>query len=1250
MFAYFSKRIAIPSGTNVTAVGWNETQGWFACGGEGGLLKVMKVDSGTQAQKNGSLSINQTLEGHSKTVCIVCWNQLYRKLTSCDESGRIIVWTLHKGMWFEEMVNNRNQSRVVDLSWSVDGNKICVAYEDGAIVVGYVDGSRLWNNDYQYQLAKVCWSPDDRYLLFGTSKGEVFVHDAVGGQYISQVNIQCEESPATLAALLWHPAWVERPEPLPTLSICYTSGKMQLMEGIRDERAHLIQVNMTVEHVAWNPQGTVVVVCGVSDSVGEDTQSIVTQFFNNEGIRLRTLRVNGRHCGGVTWEGDGLRVAIAVDSSIYFANVRPYYKYCYFKKTLVFSFNRPDKVEDTVMFWNVKNNGRTVKHVRKLLFLMSHKDACAMVSCPDPNQAQYMVQLLNSIGSPIGIQFTDIEPLVSCMNSSNVVCCSEEAIYIWQFRDPNAVVDDLDPISMQASRNKSQIRVFHIDDIVRPETMPTMKTRSAMTNDLICAACINESRLLIGRESGVLQVYTLDPLNLVGKLVLSSRPHLLGVNCDSTMLTVVDSDGVLRVFPLEKDISLVPRKAVMFPNVERKDVWGVLWASDDPNSFIVMEKTRVYIFNGLEPDKMVHSCANVCKFRSLKARAVHFDELMLDPERPRKECLVDFETKTLRDMREVLEKESIDKAFAFVNKQSHPKLWSIFAEHALMKLNFTYAEMAFIKARDYPAIQFVKRIHSMDDKRKQEAEIHAYFHRIDEAEKIYRDMDRKDLALELRFRLGDWFGVVRLVQEGGGDEVLMSKAWENIGDQYADRQKWSKAAQYYTQCRSYRKLAKVYYLVQDYNMLVQLIRTVEHDKELLIELGQMFLSVGMAEEAARAFLAAGEPRMVVDGCVKLNMWDRAILLAKEHQLENMEKLLNSYAQHLIKKERFSEAIELFCKASQHDQAARLLAQLGQRVAQTDPLRAKKFHVLSALEVEKYRKKKMGLGREGAEVVHELLQSDQKGVSERALDSAWRGAEAYHFFLLCQKQIMENNPETALVVAMRLMEYDDLIAPIDSYSLIALTSYMASNFGICSRAFIRLEMAERNDEEGNTGGIVQNNFSLDLDVTQKTMAGATVAESSAGASTLGGTTGVATSLSSVSALSGTTTSAINITNNTGGVSSMTSLTYPTVSLNEPSRRFANLAIQIFTKHHPVDTSIDSVHCPRCGTFNKEWANSCVKCEEKFDVCICTGRCITSKQAAWQCASCHHKALDIEAESYANCPLCHTPRLTRIKRGF
>lgn len=71
-----------------------------------------------------------------------------------------------------------------------------------------------------------------------------------------------------------------------------------------------------------------------------------------------------------------------------------------------------------------------------------------------------------------------------------------------------------------------------------------------------------------------------------------------------------------------------------------------------------------------------------------------------------------------------------------------------------------------------------------------------------QAEAIYREIDRKDLAIELRMRLGDWFRVVQLVQAGGGNDETLTLAWNKIGDYFADRQKWDKAVQFYTQAKN----------------------------------------------------------------------------------------------------------------------------------------------------------------------------------------------------------------------------------------------------------------------------------------------------------------------------------------------------------------------------------------------------------------------------------------------------------------
>ena len=47
-------------------------------------------DKGKQAGSN--LSMNQTLDGHNGGVVLVTWNEQFRKLTTSDQHGLIIVW------------------------------------------------------------------------------------------------------------------------------------------------------------------------------------------------------------------------------------------------------------------------------------------------------------------------------------------------------------------------------------------------------------------------------------------------------------------------------------------------------------------------------------------------------------------------------------------------------------------------------------------------------------------------------------------------------------------------------------------------------------------------------------------------------------------------------------------------------------------------------------------------------------------------------------------------------------------------------------------------------------------------------------------------------------------------------------------------------------------------------------------------------------------------------------------------------
>lgn len=51
---------------------------------------------------------------------------------------------------------------------------------------------------------------------------------------------------------------------------------------------------------------------------------------------------------------------------------------------------------------------------------------------------------------------------------------------------------------------------------------------------------------------------------------------------------------------------------------------------------------------------------------------------------------------------------------------------------------------------------------------------------------------RRDLAIGLRIKLGDWFRVLQLLKTGSGDcdDALLEQAYNAVGDYFADRQKW----------------------------------------------------------------------------------------------------------------------------------------------------------------------------------------------------------------------------------------------------------------------------------------------------------------------------------------------------------------------------------------------------------------------------------------------------------------------------
>jgi len=173
------------------------------------------------------------------------------------------------------------------------------------------------------------------------------------------------------------------------------------------------------------------------------------------------IQVPGSGISALSWEGGSLRVALAVDSYIYFANIRPDYRWGFFGDTLVCAYAQPERTDATVLFWNTRTDERNVKFVGKLLAVRAAKENCVLATQADDSTGQYVLVLCNAIGSPLDSKcpsnsiptpsrtatshlshhhnhhfalgrYIDFEPMHLCITGYHVCAASADFVYVWQ--------------------------------------------------------------------------------------------------------------------------------------------------------------------------------------------------------------------------------------------------------------------------------------------------------------------------------------------------------------------------------------------------------------------------------------------------------------------------------------------------------------------------------------------------------------------------------------------------------------------------------------------------------------------------------------------------------------------------------------------------------------------------------------------------------------------------------------------------
>lgn len=64
----------------------------------------------------------------------------------------MIIWTETDEIFEEEMINQSEEDPIVISQWSKQGNYILILFESGNIILGNVEGDRIWNKELEIKV------------------------------------------------------------------------------------------------------------------------------------------------------------------------------------------------------------------------------------------------------------------------------------------------------------------------------------------------------------------------------------------------------------------------------------------------------------------------------------------------------------------------------------------------------------------------------------------------------------------------------------------------------------------------------------------------------------------------------------------------------------------------------------------------------------------------------------------------------------------------------------------------------------------------------------------------------------------------------------------------------------------------------------------------------------------------------------------------------------------------------------------
>ena len=867
--------------------------------------------------------------------------------------------------------------------------------------------------------------------------------------------------------------------------------KKDVIENNQKEKTGMIENNSII-----NLNNTVM-------NINSKNKSIIL-FYNVQGELLKRF-VCPCQVNSFSW-GNSSTLALAADKYIYIALAKFKPKWTFLNDTIVFAYLISDQ-KYNIIFLNTSNDTKQVKLVYNLINVISSDFYCAIIQ-EAKEKKEYSFMITNNFCNVLDTKLVPIKPILYDMNGQFIVISDSDYVYVLQYRgyykppkkgnkkdkdDKNADVINFKNTKYNVPMSKLDPKYmnefcFFIESELNPDIEYDYKTfaKTKKTKNPIINISLSSIYLYVAKSNGIINKYNLYTMLLERKFKIDETIKSFGLSPFDKYLWCINNNDYLSIYNIENE---KPEKL----NYYQKEVWDIKWSEkndegdrEDTLDFVILQKNRLYFINNLQVEGEMIKCTDyLAKYINNEVTTVKIEKLNNDRNNDffeGKNYLKIYQNKVLKEFNEILENSQITDlkpALEYASKKPCNTFYSKITKKALEKLDFDSAQTAMLQTGDFEGLEFLKKVKNIEDDELKKAEILEFNNNYDEASNKYNKMGRSDLNLAMNIKLGKWDKVTDMMSKNDVKDENLKIAYNNYADELYEKKEYDKAEEYYTKSGNVHGLVNTYFAKEEYNKAAEMIDVIPKEDEFLEEMGDKFRGLGMCKEAVMAYSKKGNLKKAMETYIENNKWSEAVELSRENDFYNMEQLTNKFGSEFIKNGRKLDLVELFNKANMKLKVNKYLIEIACDMwkLRAKPLIIKKIYVLAALELENYKNSISDSQIDNEEHQDNIDESklkekeknndknpDKKKTNnnysskeiDKILFNSWRGAEAFHYYMLCQSQLYNKKFKEACKTSIRLTLYEKELGSEIVYRLIALCSYLNKSFAICSNALCTLE--------------------------------------------------------------------------------------------------------------------------------------------------------------------------------------------------